>query len=137
MGRIIRWRSLPRWMNDKHKRIWIDVRKLEAQLRCSDYIGPRGLDGIDGRYEGVEKFLASHDARLEMIWVCMRDKDGRRFVGIYDGRHRFAWMRDHGAPAIPVIAPIAEARKIQKLVGSKACICRVTADAQRNILEAA
>jgi len=78
-----------------------------------------------GKYEGVGQFLTSPEARLSMIDVRMRDRDGRRFVGISDGHHRFAWMRDHGALAIPVIIPISQAREIKRLVGSKARICRV------------
>jgi hypothetical protein len=34
-------------------------------------------------------------------------------------------MRDHGAQALPVEAPIGEAREVNRLVGSKARICRV------------
>jgi hypothetical protein len=61
-----------------------------------------------------------------MPTVCMRTANGRRFVGISDGRHRFAWLRDHGAKALPVAAPIGDVNEVRRLVGSKARICCVT-----------
>jgi hypothetical protein len=126
-GRIIKWQNVPHGLSHKYKRVWVDIQKFEGtyQSEYGFYVGPHGLDGIAGKYEGVERFMASGDP-VSLITVCMRDIDGRRFVSIYDGRHRFAWMRDHGALALPVAAPIGEASEIQKLVGSKVRICRVT-----------
>ena len=63
---------------------------------------------------------------FDMISVYVDAKGAHRVVSIHDGRHRFAWMRDHGAQALPIAAPIGEAREIRKLIGSKARICRVT-----------
>jgi hypothetical protein len=127
-GQIIQWRNLRRWRSSKYQRVWVDVGKLEAnfQLDIGRYVGLFGLNGIDGRYEGVEQFVASGKARLEMLTVELDTNDARHFVSIYDGRHRFAWMRDHGAQALPVEAPIGEACEVSRLVGSKARICRVT-----------
>jgi len=125
---IIQWRNLSRWYSSKYQRVWVDVGKLEAnfQLDTGRYVGLFGLDGIDGKYEGVEQFLASGEGRLYMPTVCVRTKDAHRFISLYDGRHRFAWLRDHGAQALPVEAPIGEAREVTRLVGSKARLCRVT-----------
>lgn len=126
-GQIIQWRNLSRWYSTKHQRVWVDVGKLEAnfQLDIGRYVGFFGLDGIEGKYEGVEQFLASGERRLYMPTVYVCTNDAHRFVCFYDGRHRFAWMRDHGAQALPVEAPIGEAREVNRLVGSKARICRV------------
>jgi hypothetical protein len=123
-GQIIKWGNC--WYS-KRQRVWVDVGKLEAnfQLDTGFYVGFLGRHGIDGRYEGVDQFLAS-GGRLDMVKVNVGTKDAHRVVSIYDGRHRFAWMRDHGAQALPVAAPIGEAREIRRLIGSKARICRVT-----------
>lgn len=125
-GQIIRWKNLPRWQSLKYRRVWVDVEKLEDNFRDAGlYVGFSGLHGIAGRYEGVDQFLVS-GGRLYMPTVCVSTKDARRFVCIYDGRHRFAWLRDHGAKALPVAAPIGDANEVRKLVGSKARICCVT-----------
>lgn len=127
-GRIIRWGNIPRWQSTKYKRVWVDVRKLDASLQLENghYVGLFGLGGIAGKYEGVEQFLASGKAGLGMTTVCLRTRGDLRFVGIYDGRHRFAWMRDHGALALPVASLIGEACEVEKLVGSKIRRCRVS-----------
>ena len=54
-----------------------------------------------------------------------RASDNHRTVYVQDGRHRFAWMRDHGAEALPVAVLADEARDVAKLVGTKNRICRV------------
>ncbi len=92
LGQIIQWNNLPRWLSCKYQRVWVDVGKLEAnfQLDTYRYVGRFGLGGIDGKYDGVEQFLASGKARLEMSTVELDTKDARRFACIYDGRHRFA-----------------------------------------------
>ena len=124
---IIRWGNLSRRWSYKYQRVWVDVEKLQADFRLDihGYVGLCGVGGIAGRYEGVDQFLTSGKGRLWMPEVYVHTQDAHRVVRFYDGRHRFAWMRDHGAQALPVEAPIGEAREISRLVGSKARICRV------------
>lgn len=121
---IIQWRTLRGWSH-KYQTVWVDVGKLEDNFQFDNGRRFSGLHGIDGKYEGVGQFVAS-GARLDMIDLFVRTKEGRRVVSIYDGRHRFAWMRDHGAKALPVAALIGDAYEVSKLIGSDARICRVT-----------
>lgn len=46
-------------------------------------------------------------------------------LSFVNGRHRFAWMRDHGATAIPICVDEEQASEIQFLLGSALQICRV------------
>jgi hypothetical protein len=115
----------------EYVRVWIDVTKLDAMLRLvpSDYVGFAGENGILGKYTGVDDFVRSGKEALYMPKAGVRSHAGSagdKIAYILDGRHRFAWMRDHGAQAIPVSAPADEALEIAKLVRTKFRVCRVT-----------
>jgi hypothetical protein len=121
-SRDIRWKYETR---TKFERVWIDVSKLDQmlQLRPQFYVGHGGQNGIRERYARIGEFVALSKA-LDMPQVYI-DRN-RGFVDIYDGRHRFAWMRDHGAQALPVSAQADELTEIKRLVGTKSRTCRVT-----------
>ncbi len=116
-----------RYVVREYVRVWIDVSELDAMQRFkqSDYVGFAGQDGIAGKYTGVDEFVRSQKDALLMPRVRIHSP-GHEVVEIVDGRHRFAWVRDHGAQALPVLAPADEAREIEKLVGTKLRACRVT-----------
>ena len=69
------------------------------------------------------KKILMPDARIERACKGHADRD---IVYLFNGRHRFAWMRDHGAEALPVAVLKSEANEIAKLVGTNARACRVT-----------
>jgi hypothetical protein len=114
---------------------WIDVRKLDALLPLASnmwHVRFAGENGIAGKYTGVDKFVRSHkstklflmpEAKIER--ACKEHPD-RDIIYIFNGRHRFAWMRDHGAEALPVAVLKSEASEIAQLVGTDARVCRVT-----------
>jgi hypothetical protein len=113
--------------------VWIDVRKLDALLPLASkmhHVGFAGKNGIRGKYTGVDNFVRSAGRKplnmpsAEIQRACMEHPD-QDIVYLFNGRHRFAWMRDHGAQALPVAAPISEASEVARLVGSDARICRV------------
>lgn len=124
--RIVRWKDA--WPYLKYKRVWIDVRKLDVILQPGDRVGVGGQDGIARKYSGVEEFMASGKA-VYMPQLRLRHVNdggfGRQTIGIHDGRHRFAWMRDHGAQALPVTAKPDEAHEIARLVGTGVRVCRI------------
>jgi hypothetical protein len=47
-----------------------------------------------------------------------------RSIGFTDGRHRFAWVRDHGAAAIPVTTGPDGAAQLAALFGTHLRECR-------------
>jgi hypothetical protein len=114
--------------------VWIDVRKLDALLPLASnmvYVRFAGENGILGKYTGVDRFvrratrtpISIPPAQIER--ACKEHPD-RDIVYLFNGRHRFAWMRDHGAEALPVAVLKSEASRVAELVGTDARVCRVT-----------
>ena len=114
--------------------IWIDVRKLDALLPLASnmiHVGCAGENGVHGKYAGFDEFVRSHK-RISMPWVkierACKEHPDQDIAYISNGRHRFAWMRDHGAQALPVSVLRSEANEVAQLVGTRARECRVTMD---------
>ena len=130
--RVIQWYRKSASHDPNYVRVWIDVRKLDAMLPLAStmiYVGFAGENGIMGKYSGVDEFVRKGEEKVYMPEVKIEPADkkhpNQKIVYISNGRHRFAWMRDHGARAIPVAALISEAGEVARLVGTKDRICRV------------
>lgn len=98
--------------------IWIDVAKFDkAFARDSGfYIASGGEGGIKNRYKDFEKWLEQGiPVEMPEAYVNERRND---IVGFTNGRHRYAWMRDHGAQSLPVVVPREHAEMMHKLYGS-------------------
>jgi hypothetical protein len=89
-----------------------------------------GENGIRGKYTGVDEFVRSHRRTLILMpWAQIEPanaKHAEEIVHLFNGRHRFAWMRDHGAKTLPIAVLASEASQVAKLVGTEDRICRVT-----------
>jgi hypothetical protein len=114
--------------------VWVDVQKLDAMLPFASnmhHVRFAGENGIRGKYSGVDKFVRSHRRTavnmplVEIERACKAHPD-RDIAYIFNGRHRFAWMRDHGAQALPVAVARSEQNEIAQLVGTDARVCLVT-----------
>lgn len=82
--------------------IWTEVDLLDRAWRnAADYVGPGGV-GSDqaGKYEFVGNFLRQYAGQLPLYVPTVSIDNGE--VEFTDGRHRFAWLRDHGLQALPV-----------------------------------
>jgi hypothetical protein len=117
--RTIHWiRFPPDWGGpNADEVVWILVRKLESswQLDTDYYVGAGGTGkAISGRYEKFEKWLALG----EPVWMASVVIDDGGEITFSDGRHRFAWLRDHGVVAIPVQVPPEQAEIISKRFGT-------------------
>ena len=95
--------------------VMIDVAKLDASFAKDRefYVGPQGAGGISGRYERFGNWLNNGEA-VGMPEVCLNDNGEVAFI---NGRHRFAWMRDHGVKKLPVAVPAEDAKAIQSKFG--------------------
>ena len=126
---IVRWAeprlSHPDWNEDPDAVVWVSVEKLDQAWMKGDhlYIG-RGGSGatIEDRYVRFGHWLSKTTKAVEMPIVSL-DGDGIAFT---DGRHRFAWLRDHGVTAIPVQVPPEEAPNFEKLFGTAVRVSIVT-----------
>jgi hypothetical protein len=103
--------------------LWASVAAIEASFSVGDqWVGPGGaVNGHLQRYENVGLFIRS-GSPVRMPHVSMSRIGGIRFI---DGRHRFGWVRDHGAEAIPVTAAPELAATLSERFGSAIRECRV------------
>jgi uracil-DNA glycosylase len=117
-GRAVSWVPIQgaQHLSDYDDIVWISVSLIDASWqKDSNYIG-RGDTGaaISGRYEKIgDRFL-----QREPMWMAMTSLDHRGEIAFTDGRHRFAWLRDHGADALPVQVRPDQARVIAARFGT-------------------
>lgn len=91
----------------------LDVEKFDQRFRgdTSFYLSEGGgPNAISNRYAQFGKFIAENDS-IESPEVYIGD-DGR--VGFTNGRHRYAWLRDHGIKTIPVAMDEESVRNAKK-----------------------
>ena len=120
--RAIKWgaprQPAPDWDCEPDAVIWVSVSKLDAAWEAAgeDYIGHGGIGAsIDGRYERFGAWLRKNSGPVELPVVAM--DDGNK-LGFVDGRHRFAWLRDHGVRAMPVQVEVAQQQIFESQFGS-------------------
>lgn len=80
------------------------------------YIGHNGTNGIRNRYQGFHAFI---NTTTEQIQVSEINVDEQGHVTFTNGRHRFAYLRDHGMDVIPVAmdqTSITNAEKFNYLI---------------------
>ena len=114
---VIEW-VRPRGRED-YAVVWVDVAKLdEAWARDSNfYVGPEGrLNGIKGRYPRFDAWVREgHPVEMSEVGFDSHPS-GRPFF--CNGRHRYSWMRDHGAQALPVVTDPERAEEFAARYGT-------------------
>lgn len=104
--------------------VWVDVARVEAvfSLNRGHYVGMGGIGaGQSGRYENVGSFIQSG----KVVWMPELSLDDDGVLWFTDGRHRFAWVRDHGASALPVGTDPDRAVELAARLGTHLRECRV------------
>ena len=110
----IEW-ILPRY--ETYAATWVSVQSIEEiwKLDTSDYIGPGGTGkSIDDRYQGVGIWFQNNRS----IWTPVMCLDEIKRPSFTDGRHRFAWARDHQVEALQVVVPPDEQIEFRRLYGT-------------------
>lgn len=104
--------------------VWVDIARLEAAFRAGDqYVGPGGSGcGQTGRYQNIGRHILSG----RDIWMPFVIINGDK-VRFGDGRHRFPWVRDHGAVALPIATAPDIADQMWARFGSQLCTCELVA----------
>lgn len=121
--RIINWLLEPQMSvaDGGDVAIWVSVTLIEENWRQDkdNYIGSDGTGAaMAGRYEKVGEWMSRGQfANANMSQVCL-DETG--MVQFGDGRHRFAWVRDHAATAIQVQVPPDQAEAFACRFGTNA-----------------
>jgi len=99
--------------------VWVNVRRLNLSWkRDRAYyvgVGARTNAAKRDRYKRVGDWVKS-GREIWMPHVCLAENGHISFT---DGRHRFAWMRDHGVKSIPVTTQPKDARRISEQFGSR------------------
>lgn len=104
--------------------VWLDIVRVEASFSIdrNRYVGVGGIwAGQRSRYDNIGEFIRSG----RPVWMPHLNIDDNGAVCFTDGRHRFAWVRDHGASALPVTADPDEAAELAAQFGTSLRECRV------------
>jgi hypothetical protein len=113
-NRIIEW--IPMYPDTV---VWISVEKLDASWRqdAPYYVGEscKGPgNGDPSRYKKFGEWLTEG----HRLWMPHIGFTGGH-ISFSDGRHRFAWLRDHGVRALPVtVSPDLET-EVSRRFGTK------------------
>lgn len=105
--------------------VWVDVAKVDGSISLdrSRYVGSGGSGvGQPARYANIGRHILS-GWPIWMPYLTLGEYEQVRFT---DGRHRFAWIRDHGAVALPVATDPACAERLTSRFGSSLRACRIT-----------
>lgn len=96
--------------------VWVSVTKLDHAWKrsTSEYVGTGGQNGMPGKYENFSRWIMSA-TNVEMPEVCFVNG----FVRFNNGRHRFAWLRDHGVTALQVIVQPGDVATFETMFVSK------------------
>lgn len=106
--------------------VWVSVALLEMDFASSEqWVGPRGTGGGQaGRYENIGQLIRS-GRPIIMAHLILGPSGAMRFN---DGRHRFAWVRDHGAEALPVTIDPAKAAALSARYATDVRTCALRCD---------
>ncbi|WP_286963027.1 hypothetical protein [Methylobacterium sp.] len=98
--------------------VWISIAKFDALWRQTDqYIAvPGGTD--DNQPEKFVRAGQWFSARKPM-WMPVVGLDAQGLPGFTDGRHRYLWMREHGARSMPFAVSTSEAEAVRALCGTR------------------
>lgn len=103
---------------DDHQLVYVDPHRFDQAWQQDQdfYIHPHGQspNAIGNRYQNVAKALQDHAKAFHTPTVALSSQNRPAFT---DGRHRFAYLRDHGYSPIPVAVPKNQAHLFQQLYG--------------------
>ena len=117
--RTLRWKD--QW-NLGEPVVWLDVAKADqAWERDKGFYIPSGASDDRHRYEKFGRWLLQANRVVWMPTAILY----RGRLDFVDGRHRFAWLRDHGAEAIPITTEPSGAKRLSERLGTTARITRV------------
>jgi hypothetical protein len=98
--------------------VWITVAKLDASWK-HDTARNVGIHATGPGNASPERYKRFGEWFAEGRPVWMPDvglTDG--YIGFGDGRHRFAWLRDHGVQALPVTVTADIAAEVRRRFGT-------------------
>jgi len=112
--------------DDNDAVVWVDLARADAIWQLDNLYIPAGAPDHRPKHEKFESWLIKATERVEMAHVAVSEGNSLSFT---NGRHRFAWMRDHSAQAVPFTIWKGQARRLAKLVGTSLKVCEVKSPA--------
>jgi hypothetical protein len=104
--------------------VWVSIPKLDRSWKHGVYYVGKYARGNEtasrSKYERFGEFVRKGQP-VEMPHIAIGDGH----VSFTDGRHRFAWLRDHGARAIPVTVWPEILAEVTRRFGTKSRTSRV------------
>lgn len=129
MSILLRWK---RQWGGADRIVWVIVRKLEVSWsRESDgyYLPPFRRDY---KYERFGEWVLANAASTKIEMPHVGFYEG--IISFTDGRHRFAWCRDHGVRAMPVtVCSKKEVLEVKRAMGSRAARCLLPSQRRKPI----
>lgn len=100
--------------------VWISVVKLDASWRhdVTYYVGKYATgpgNAQPSRYNRFGKWFAEAHPAVWIPHVGLIDGN----ISFSDGRHRFAWLRDHGVRVLPVTVSPEIGAEVRRRFGTK------------------
>lgn len=107
----INW--LRQWDGTDDVVVWVSVPKVNDLWRKERgfYLSPRVCPSLE-RYHRFGAWIQTNTD----VWMSHLGLYGGR-ISFTDGRHRFAWFRDHGLEALPVTTERGHGAKLRRAVG--------------------
>jgi len=124
---LVNWTLQPigkGWDVEPDAVVWVDVALIEASFAQDpdSYLGVAGAgNGQRSRYDRVGSHISSGRA----IWMPLVVLGDGHQIHFTDGRHRFAWVRDHAAAALPVATDPGRAGDLAVIFGTTLRECKV------------
>lgn len=114
-SKAIQWKA-PHYSD--HEVVWVDPNLVDQSWSKDKdhYIsGPDHKNAIGKRYDRFGSWLSTAREPVEMSVLSL---DWKNEIYFSNGRHRFVWMKSHGAQAIPVLVPSEQAQEIKDRFGA-------------------
>lgn len=115
---VFSWERGYRRARDADVRVWIDIDACDREWWRSDqYIEVPGdaSDNQPDKYaKAGKRFLAGEPMWMPEVFV---ETDGA--LSFRDGRHRYLWMREHGALSMEVAVSRSQAKAVRRLCGTR------------------
>ncbi len=87
-----------------YKLVIVNTKKLDSELKkdTASYVGKNGENGSRLKYDRFKQYLNTNQPIFAPKVNIRKSSSGEINTNIYDGRHRFAVLRDMGLEKIPV-----------------------------------
>jgi|SRR5678815_1460815 hypothetical protein len=93
--------------------VCVSVPKVDQLWSQDDgYLAP-SICNVLAKYLNFERWIKTNTE----VWMPVLSLEDDHRINFTNGRHRFAWFRDHGLKAMPVVTDRGEGAALRRRVG--------------------